>query len=246
MNVKFFGDTSKPVIVLLHGGGLSWWSWKPVIRLLKNDYAVVVPILPGHGESYDDLFVSIEDVAEQVIDYVKINCKGKVYGIVGLSIGAQILCEILAKEESICEKAVIESALIKPIKGVRTWAVPTYKLMYPLTKKYWFAKMQGKAMSLSDDMIEQYFIDSSKMSKQTLINMTISNGTYRLKSSLKNTKASVVIIVGEKEIKVMRESAKTLNQSISNSVLHEAHGLKHGEVSLHHPQVILDYLSSTN
>jgi pimeloyl-ACP methyl ester carboxylesterase len=36
MLFKKFGSSGAPTIILLHGGGLSWWSFKNVISLLEN------------------------------------------------------------------------------------------------------------------------------------------------------------------------------------------------------------------
>ena len=38
-----------PVILLLHGTGASSHSWGPLIKILSQDFRVIVPDLPGHG-----------------------------------------------------------------------------------------------------------------------------------------------------------------------------------------------------
>ena len=78
--------------------------------------------------------------------------------------------------------------------------VPTYKLFYGLVKRRWFSKLQAKTLCVPTDMFEQYYQDSLKISKQSLINITLSNGSYNLKNSIVNTKSKVLIIVGENEI----------------------------------------------
>ena len=40
-----FGTQNNDVIMLLHGGGLSWWNYKAEAELLKDQYHVVLPIL---------------------------------------------------------------------------------------------------------------------------------------------------------------------------------------------------------
>jgi len=37
MIFKEFGNKNMPVIIFLHGGGLSWWSWKPQIKALQKE-----------------------------------------------------------------------------------------------------------------------------------------------------------------------------------------------------------------
>lgn len=232
MLFKKFGEKDLPVVILLHGGGLSYWSLNKIIEKLIDNYCVITPIIDGHGDDGENCFISIEDSANKLIQYIDIECNGQVFAIGGLSIGAQIIVEVLSKRESIAQYALIESALVYPIKGTSILAAPTYKLCYGLVKKKWFAKMQAKTLFITEDMFEKYYEDSCKISKQSLINITLSNGMYRLKESIKNSKAKVLIVVGEKELKLMIKSAKQLKEYIPNSELYTAKALGHGEISL--------------
>ncbi len=198
-------------------GGLSWWSLEPVIELLSEHYHLVTPIIDGHGEDAYETFISIEDSAEKLIHYIDTQYNGSIFAIGGLSIGAQIVTEVLSTREDIAEYAIIESALVHPIKATSFMTVPTYKLFYGLIKLRWFSRLQAKTLFVPENMFEQYYNESIKMSKQSLINITLSNGTYELKHSISNTKAKVIILVGGKEIGIMRKSAKRLNdETFSN------------------------------
>lgn len=219
MIFKEFGNKNMPVIIFLHGGGLSWWSWKPQIEVLQNNYYVVTPIIDGHGEACDVPFVSIKKSAEQVVNYIKENCSGKVFAICGLSIGAQITVEILSEEPDITENAVIESALVYPIKMATALTIPIYNMCYGLIKKRWFAKPQVKTLNVPDELFETYYKDSLRMTKESIINLTISNGDYSVPSTLCHTKAKTLILVGEKELSVMKKSASILHKTIQGSCL---------------------------
>jgi len=240
MLFKETGDMKLPTIILLHGGGLSDWSWDKAAGELKSAYHVVTPIIDGHGEDGETEFISIEDSAEKLITYIDAKLGGKVFAIGGLSIGAQIAAEVLSVREDIAEFAILESALVYPIKGTTTLTIPTYKLFYGLIKQRWFSKMQAKSLCVSENDFERYYQDSQRMSKQTLINMTLSNGNYGLKDSIASTRAKVLIIVGSKEIQIMKKSAELLHSKIKRSALYVSQGMKHGELSLIHTE---DYLA---
>lgn len=49
LNYVEYGKENSDVIILLHGGGLSWWNYKEVAERLQTDYHVVLPILDGHA-----------------------------------------------------------------------------------------------------------------------------------------------------------------------------------------------------
>ena len=61
-----FGQQNTNVILLLHGGGLSWWNYREVAKLLAKQYHVVLPVLDGHGDS-DTPFTTIKDNASRLI-----------------------------------------------------------------------------------------------------------------------------------------------------------------------------------
>jgi len=230
-----------PTIILLHGGGLSNWSLQNIANQLQTDFHVVTPIIDGHGDDGEE-FISISDSATKLISYIDTRCNGKVFAIGGLSIGAQIVTEVLSQRENIAEYAIIESALVYPIKGITAMTVPAYKLCYGLLKKRWFSKMQAKTLCVPPDKFEQYYQDSIRMSRQSLINITLSNGNYDLKSSISNTKSKLMIIVGEKEIGVMQKSAQRLHDAIPGSELYIATKMKHGEISLMYPQKYIELI----
>ena len=60
MNYVEYGKENSDVIILLHGGGLSWWNYKEVAERLQTDYHVVLPILDGHA-GCDKQFTTIEN-----------------------------------------------------------------------------------------------------------------------------------------------------------------------------------------
>ncbi|GAA6134884.1 alpha/beta hydrolase PoxA [Oceaniserpentilla sp. 4NH20-0058] len=43
--------TGKPVIVFFHGNGFSGLSYRPMLDALASDFDLIVPDLPGHGDS---------------------------------------------------------------------------------------------------------------------------------------------------------------------------------------------------
>lgn len=232
MKIKEFGYIGNPTIVLLHGGGLSWWAYEDIINLLKDRYYIIAPIIDGHGEDAENTFLSIEDCANKIIEYIDLNFDGEVFTIAGLSLGAQILCDILAKRDRITKYAIVESALVCPIKSTKALMVPLVKMAYPFSKFNWFIKSQAKSLNIKPDMQKNYREDIVKMSKETLVNITKSNGTYVAKDNISKTKAKVLIAVGGKEIKIMKKSAYKLKELIEYSKLHVGENMSHGELSI--------------
>lgn len=244
MLFKATSNEQKRTIILLHGGGLSSWSLNSIAEQLQSDFHVITPIIDGHGEAGDEEFISIQDCARKLIEYIDTNCNSQVFAIGGLSIGAQIVTEILSQRQKIAEYAIIESALVCPIRGTTVLTLPLYKLFYGLIKKRWFAVMQAKTLCVPPDMFEQYYQDSLKISRQSLINITLSNGNYKLNECIADTKAKVLIIAGEYEVGIIKKSAHLLHDTIHGSDLYIAPGMKHGEMSLLYPSKYVALLKS--
>ena len=80
MTVIEFGKRDKDTLVLLHGGGLSWWNYREVAIRLAARYHVVLPVLDGHADS-DAPFTTIEDNAARLISYIDTHFDGPLHSI---------------------------------------------------------------------------------------------------------------------------------------------------------------------
>ncbi len=76
----------------------------------KEDYRLIIPILDGHFGSCKK-FISIEDNAKEIINFVDNNFKGKVKLLCGLSLGGQISLEIISQRNSVCDYAIIRKCV---------------------------------------------------------------------------------------------------------------------------------------
>ena len=233
MNFKEYGDNNKDTIMLLHGGGLSWWNYREEAEKLQESYHIVIPILDGHSDS-DRSFTSIEDNAQEIIDYITNNYNGHIRLMGGLSLGGQILLEILSKNPNICEYAIVESALAIPMNFTYKMIEPTFNLSYCLISKKWFSKLQFKSLKLKNSLFDMYYEDTCKITKDNLIAFMKSNSSYEVKDTLSHTRAKVLVLVGSKERPIMKKSATKIADLIPNSELDVLQGYYHGDISINH------------
>ena len=233
MIVKEYGKSNKDIIILLHGGGLSWWNYEEVSEILKSNYHVILPILDGHSGSDRD-FTSIESNANEIIEYIDNNYNGNVKLIGGLSLGAQILLDILSKRDNICEYAIIESALVCPMKMTNILIESSINMSYGLINKKWFSKFQFKNLKIKEELFDKYYIDSSNITKDNMISFLKANSNYHLKN-IKTNKSKSIVVVGSKERPIMIKSAKIIHDELINSELEILSGYYHGDLSINHP-----------
>lgn len=243
MNYIEYGKEHNEVIFLLHGGGLSWWNYREVAEKLASNYHVILPILDGHAQSDAD-FTTIEDNAAEIINFINEKYSGSVLLIGGLSLGGQILLEILAQRSDICQYALIESALTVPSKFTYAMIKPVFGSCYGLIKQKWFSKLQFKSLKIKQELFEDYFRDTCGISKSNMIAFLEENAMYCIKSSVRNCSARVYVIVGEKENKAIQKSAKTIHENLQDSVLHVLPKMHHGEFSINHADDYVNKLQS--
>ena len=238
MTVIEYGKQNKDVVVLLHGGGLSWWNYRDVAEILSGDFHVVLPVLDGHG---GEKFTSIEDNAARILSYIDENFGGQVAVLGGLSLGGQIALEMLTQRPDICRSALIESALVKPSRLTRAMIGPAFAMSYGLIKRRWFARGQASYLGIPKPLFEDYYRDTCAISKENLIAFTQANCGYALKPM--TTTAKVKIVAGSREQKSILESAKMIHRAIPGSELEILPGLKHGDLSLNQPELYAQILT---
>ena len=226
-----YGKENNNIILLLHGGGLSWWNYEEVTKSLQKDYHIILPILDGHAES-DKPFTTIEDNAAEIIAFVDTHFGGRVFLIGGLSLGGQILLEILSQRNDICKYAFIESALVIPSKLMHSMIKPTFGSCYGLIRRNWFSRLQFKSLKIRSDLFDCYFRDTCAISRKDMIAFLQANSLYSLKESIKNCTAKVYVFVGGKENNTMQKSAQIIHQTLQESTLQVLPGLSHGEFSI--------------
>ena len=241
MHYVEYGKENKNVIILLHGGGLSWWNYKEVAEFLQEDYHIILPILDGHAES-DKSFTTIENNATEIIEFIDTYFDGAVFLMGGLSLGGQVLLEILSQRNDICQYAIIESALVIPSKIIYSMIKPAFGSCYGLIKQKWFSELQFKSLKIKSDLFDSYYRDTCVISKNDMIAFLQENALYSLKDSIKNSTAKVSVFVGEKENNAMLKSAQMINQAMPRSVLQILPELYHGEFSINRGKEYVDHI----
>ena len=244
MKFHEFGNKNLPPILLIHGGGSSWWNFLRQARLLSHKYHVILPTLNGHGEEYQLDYVSTEDSALELLEYIKENCGGKLFAVGGVSLGGQIAMELLSLDSDIAEKAIIDGSLCIPQPRLARFFI----LLISLFGKLMFSKLSCKLqlsimnkcypkLAYPDELKNYFMVDMPRTPIKTLVTIYKTYmGHYKLNSRISKSKAQVLYIHGEKELNCVKESAKLFQQLHPNTILYEAKGYNHGYLSAYLPQ----------
>ena len=115
MKAVEFGAGRRETVLLLHGGGLSWWNYREAAQLLEPYFHVILPVLDGHAGS-GRAFVSMENSASELLSWIDEQFGGQILLAGGLSLGGQILLEM----DSFMEYSVL--AFRKAARSL--WEIP--------------------------------------------------------------------------------------------------------------------------
>ena len=119
MHVNRFGPDDGAPVLLLHGGGVAGWMWNSLRRSLEGQYLVLVPDLPGHGQSADESYRSHAETVDALGRVLTRGTSAPV-AVVGFSLGAQLAIELAATRPDLVDRAMIVSAQAKamPLTGL--------------------------------------------------------------------------------------------------------------------------------
>lgn len=233
MIFREYGTDQKDTIILLHGGGLSWWNYREVAEILQEEYHIILPILDGHSGS-DRPFTTIEENAEEMIQFIDEKLSGSVLLIGGLSLGGQILLEMLSKRKDLCTYALVESAAVIPSRLTNMLIAPAFGSCYGLIGNRGFSRLQFKSLHIKPELFEDYYRDTCQIKKHDMIAFLKANTAYALKDSLRESSAMIHVYVGEKENREILRSAESICRMLPACKLTRMNGLRHGEFSINH------------
>ena len=96
-------------------------------------------------------------------------------------------------------------------------------------------------LAYPDEIKNYYMEDMPRTPNKTLVTIYKTYmGHYKLNSRISKSKAQVLYIYGEKELKCVKESARLFEQLHPNTILFEAKGYNHGYLSSYLPQEWID------
>ena len=201
----------------------------------------------GHGEEYHIDYVSTEDSALEILDYVKANCGGKLFAIGGVHWWS-IAIRLLSLDSEIAEKSIIDGSLCIPQPRLAKISIFLVSLFAKLMFSKFSCKLQLSMMdklypklAYSEEIKAYYLEDLPKTPIKTLVTIYKTYmGRYKLNDTISASKAQVLYIYGEKELNCVKASEKLFQQLHPNTILYEAKGYNHGYLSAYLPQEWVD------
>lgn len=234
MNYKEFGNTDKPPMLLLHGEFLSWWAFQDIIDSLKGSYHVIVPVISGHGESGEDTFGGIQNAAQEMLQLADCLCHGSVHLLYGVSLGAQIALEMMARRPGIAEYALLQSASVIPRRKTIFLPIASSKPAYMLFRQKYFARLRARDLNVPAALFPRFYRDSLEISYASWKEIKESVAGYMLPEALCRSSASIFLLIGSKEIASVDKSVRLLMNTAADCRALIVPDMERGELRFTH------------
>lgn len=212
-----YGNENTSLMVFLHGGGVSSWMWDKQIQHFTSYHCVTID-LPEQGKSKDVESFSIQKSAEKVIELIEKIARGKKVIVIGFSLGAQVVIQMMSMKPTLITNAIINSALVRPNTLVGKMISPAIKLTSPLISNRYFSKIQSKVLYVSEEYFETYYKESSQMKSDTLIRILKENMSFGIPTGFNKAEGNILVTVGEKEKTIMKKSTMDIVSNNSNCI----------------------------
>lgn len=186
MTIHEFGQSHNEVVVLVHPSGVMWDYFEYVIPLMQERYHLIVPALPGYDAEDGSDFTGVEEIAEELADWLIGHGYRSIACIYGCSMGGSIVTRFLADRKVNVRSAVIDGGITPyqlPWIVTRCIAVKDFLLIY--IGKAGGLKLLQKAFSTDEYSEEdlQYIVKVLKhMSAKTIWRTFESSNNYAMPS----------------------------------------------------------------
>jgi pimeloyl-ACP methyl ester carboxylesterase len=243
--LKEIGKKNSRTIVLLHDFNMAGWMWDQQVKAL-SDYHYLVPDLPEHGLSKNIGPFTIKMAAELIVDVIKNKAHNGRAHLVGVSLGAQVILQILNIAPEVVDHVLITGALVNTIEPNESFL----KLIDYLIEIYIPVKNDKlsigsyiRSYNLPKNLIKKFKESTCIISSNSAERIIRENILFLMPENLQNVKNPVLVMVGEKDYKIIKDSARNLIKVLPNSKAYLAPGVGH-IWNLESPKLFNQVLSS--
>ena len=217
--IKETGKNNDKTILFLHSEVTAGWMWDKQVKAF-SDYHCIVPDLPGHGKSAEVKPFTMQSAADMIIDIIKNHAHGGKAHLVGISLGAQIIIQILNMAPEVVDRALISGALARNSQPTENFL----KLLNHLIKVYLPDKDKTirimsyvRSYNIPKNLRSNFKESTYVIEPDSLNGIIRENMLFRMPFGLNNANIPVLVITGQKEFIIIKESAINLLKALPNS-----------------------------
>ena len=217
--IKETGKDKDETIIFLHGEGIAGWIWDKQVESF-NDYHCIVPDLPGHGKSVEVNDFTIQSIADLIIDIIKGKAKNGRAHLVGISMGAQIVVQILSTAPEVVNHALISGALARnsqPTESFLELLNSLIEVYLPDKNKTIRIMSYVRSYNIPRNLRSKFKESTYVIEPESLDKIIRENILFKMPDNIGHADVPVLIMTGEKDYRIVNESAVNLLNTLPNS-----------------------------
>lgn len=237
MTFHTFGKIENPVMVLIHGMLTPWTVWNTQIERFSDKYYLVVPVLDGHDGSKDD-FISIENQAEKIENYLIKNVDSAIFAVMGLSLGGAVANCMWKRGKVKISKLVMDGAPLVPMSfALKQGLNRTYTdLIIKSTKRDAKTLRNFKTSFLPERYLDEYLQIADNFYAEDLNDIIESVSSCTIEPNLSDT-TEIMYIHGTKlNETTSKKSASQLKEMYPKTKVVCMEGCGHCQTACFEPQ----------
>ncbi len=207
MYLQEIGNPENETILFLHGGDVAGWMWTPQIEAFKDRYHLLVPDLPGFGQSNHIPWQSFTDMAGQLAELIQEKGRNGRSHVVGMSMGGHLTLHLLSVAPELIDKVVLSGTAVRPYTpGLQRMV----RIMLPLIRYKFYWQLQARVRQYPADAAEMYVETGVGIDQQSLKNMMAEVMHSNVPANLEKFTNPVLISAAELDQALIHDSQKDL------------------------------------
>lgn len=204
-----FYETGNPgftPVLFIHGAAGGAWCWRDVVSALPDFYCIA-PDMPEHGASRDNSPFSIDSTTDQLLELMRTLSPGRKVNVVGLSVGAQISVEMLARAPEMIATAIVSGAQGIELPGYRLgiYSEFTMSLIYTLgiqpwkNNDAWIRLNMRQSAGIPQNFFAEFKQNFQELTRDSWSRPMAENYRFRIPQGIQFVDPPVLLIGGDKE-----------------------------------------------
>lgn len=206
-------------IIFLHGEGTAGWVWDKQLEAF-SDYHCIVPDLPGHGKSAEIKPFSIQRTANMIIDIIRKKAYNGKAHLVGISLGAQIIVQILSSAPEVADHVLISGAVVRnsqPSENFLGLMNHLIKIYLPDKNKTIRIMSYVRSYNIPKNLRGKFKESTYVIRSDFLDEIIRENMLFMMPDGLEEVDVPVLVMAGQKDYAIINESALNLLKVLPNS-----------------------------
>lgn len=245
MEILEFGDRNKQKIILIHGFQCPYQIWEEYIEHYKNNFHIIIPVMPGHNPKMREDFISFLQTSKEFEDYYISHYGKDVYAIYGMSMGGVLTATLWQNGKLNIKKVIFDGS---PLVSVNSFMQRMMLQFYlDITHKSQQRDTKTLAQATKNICRPKYLNDFlqilDNMSDITITNYIREIGNFRLRCDINTPNTKIYYYYGTAVNEMLaKKSAKFIAKNYIGSEIKCFKGKGHCENTLFYPNLMMKEL----